>query len=142
MLSLLYCSALPNHLYFITNFCVVWPSIFEVQSLGVFDSINLPLSTLTSFKIQSLILNIRILMMRSRSMSIALFFKFLLMLLLEMSSLEKDPLLVLYSLIVVVLSFIDQRVRPLLLVVLQKQNSLLLSQLLSLPGTFVVSSNN
>ena len=43
-------------------------------------------------------------MMRSWSMSIVLFFKFLLMLPLEMTPLEEDPLLVLYSLIAVVLT--------------------------------------
>ena len=111
-------SSLPNHLYFIKNFCVVWSSIFEVKLLGVFNSINLPFSTLTSFKIQFLILNFRILMMCSRSMSIVLFFKFLLILLLEMTSLEEDTLLVLYPLIVLVLSFIVRRLRPLLPVVL------------------------
>ena len=105
-------SSKPSTFHYITNFCVVWPSIFEVQSLGVFDSINLPLSTLTSSKMQSLILNFRILMMRCQSMSIVLFFKSFLMMPLEMTLLEEYPLLVLYSFIVVVLSFIDRRLRP------------------------------
>ena len=79
-----------NHVHFITNFCVVWSSIFEIQSLGASNSIDFPLSTLTSLKTQSLILNLQMPTMYSLSMSTVLFFKSLLVLPLGMTSLEKD----------------------------------------------------